>query len=170
MPELLSLDEAKEALRLVDDDVARDDLLQTFLDGIASVVEERVGPVSESEVTVDVRRCGSEVVLPYMNVISLTSGEYVTDGTAIDVTGMYADASGVLRNTNGTSLPSTPWRLTMTVGMAEIPAAIKRAAAEILILAWATQRQKPSDEAPAFLVPYRAAAWLAGFERPPRVA
>lgn len=171
MPELLSIYEAKEVLRLRDDKPERDDLLQAFVDGITTVVEEIVGPVSEQTVTVDIRRSGYEVVLPYMNVISLTSGVYIADATTVDVTGMYVASGGILRNTDGSQLPTSEWRLTMVAGMATVPAAIQRAAGEILILAWATQRQIPgSDEAPAFLIPYRAAAWLAGFERPPRVA
>ena len=88
----------------------------------------------------------------------------------VDVTGMYADSAGILRNKDGGYLPSNPWRLTMVVGLDPIPEAIRRAAAEILIQGWATQRQKPGDTPAAFLVPNRAAAWLSGFERPPRVA
>lgn len=173
MPELLSLDEAKDVLRIRDVKVERDDLLQDFVNGITTVIEEIVGPVSEQTVTVDVMRSGTEVVLPYMNVISLTSGAYIADSTVVDVTGMYVASGGILRNTDGSQLPSTPWRLTLIAGMADVPEAIKRAAGEILILAWATQRQIPGandDAAPAFLIPYRAEAWLAGFERPPRVA
>jgi hypothetical protein len=170
VPDLLTLEDAKEALRLKDEDSTRDDILAVFIEGVTSIVEERVGWVTERDETVEVRSCGPAVVLQGMNILSLTSGASISDDSVVDVSGMYADAAGILRNKDGSHLPTSPWRLTMVVGMDPIPEAIRRAAAEILIQGWATQRQKPGETPAAFLVPNRAAAWLSGFERPPRVA
>ena len=170
MPDLLELEDAKDALRLKDEDATRDAILDVFIEGVTSVVEERVGWVTERDVTVDVRSTGAAVVLPGMNVISLTSGASISDDSDVDVSGMYVDSAGILRNKDGSRLPSSPWRLTMVVGMDPIPEAIKRGAAEVLIEAWASQRQAPSTELKPFLISYRAAAWFSGYERPPRVA
>lgn len=172
MPNLLELPEARTILRLRDS--SADTTLQLFLDGVNTVVEERVGPVSTRNETVEVRRTGTEYVLPHMNVVSLVSGVEVASGTAVDVTAMYVSPGGILRRTDGGLLPTVVWRLTYVAGMADVPPAIKRGAAEILILAWATRRQIPgADEAevaPPFLISYRAEAWFAGYERPPRIS
>lgn len=172
MPDLLTLDEAKTALRLRDDDSERDDLVQEYIDAVTSVVEARVGWVSTRSITVEIRDGGQEVALPGSRVISLTSGAYIDGGAVIDVTGMRVGVGGVLRNINGSGLPSQPWTLTLEVGMNPIPGAIKRGAAEILIEAWKSQRGKPGEvpDTNAFLIPYRAAAWFAGYELGPGFA
>lgn len=164
MPALLTLTEAKTALRLTNPDEPTVQLLQSFIDGVTRVVESYVGYVTERTEVIEIGQGGLEVALPGRNYISLTSGAYVTSGATVDVTGMYVGTGGVLRSTAGTILPARPWRLTAEVGMTEIPSNIKRAAAEILIEAWATQRGKPAAELRPFLVPNRAAAWLVGDE------
>jgi hypothetical protein len=165
--DLLTLDEAKTALRLQDDNSERDDLVQEYVDAVTSVVEARVGWIVPREITVQIRESGYEVALPGQNVISLTSGAYDDGGAVIDVTGMAVGVGGVLRRTNRGRLPKLPWTLTLQVGMNPIPGAIKRGAAEILIEAWKSQRGKPGEvpDTNAFLIPYRAAAWFTGFEQ-----
>lgn len=172
MPELLTLPEARTALRLKDTDPKKDELLQSFIDGVTSIIESYVGWVTERTEVIEIRQGGCEVVLPGLNVISLTSGAYVRSGETIDVTGMYISPSGILRLSAGGNLPLEAWRLTAVVGMTTIPAAIKRAAAEVLIEAWASQRQTPgqAEDLKPFLVPNRARAWLADYEVGPGFA
>jgi hypothetical protein len=170
VPELLTLPEARTALRLKDNDAAVDALINSFIAGVTSIVESYVGWVTERTEVIEIRQGGCEVVLPGLNVISLTSGAYVRSGETIDVTGMYVSSSGILRYSSGNNLPLEAWRLTAVVGMATIPDAIKRAAGEVLIEAWATQRQTPPKELKPFLVPNRARAWLAGLETGPGFA
>jgi hypothetical protein len=168
MPDLLTLTEAKTALRLVDDDSKRDDLLQEYINAVTSVVEARVGWVSTREITLEIRESGTEVALPGPSVQSLTSGAYIDGGEAIDVTGMTVGHGGVLRLTNGGELPAKPWTLTLQVGMDPIPEAIKKGAAEILDHAWQTRRGRPgvtNEDIAPFLVPHRAAAWFVGHEQ-----
>lgn len=170
MPELLTLAEARTALRLKDADAKTDALLGSFIDGVTSIIESYVGWVTERTEVIDIRQGGCEVALPGFNIISLTSGAYVRTGDAIDVAGMYVSPSGILRLSSGGNLPLDSWRLTAVVGMNPIPEPIKRAAAEVLIEAWATQRQTPPKDLKPFLVPNRARAWLAGLETGPGFA
>lgn len=166
MTALLTLEEAKKALRLRDDDTDRDELVEQFVEGVTSVVEARVGWVVPRELTVEIRQGGVEVALPGSRVLSLTSGAFVDGGDPVDVSGMSVGVGGVIRMIDGSGLPSRPWSLTLQVGMDPIPDAIRRGAAEILIEAWATQRGTPGsdDEIRPFLVPHRAAAWFTGYE------
>lgn len=178
---LLTLDEAKAALNLVDVDPARDDLLLDFITGVTSVVEAEVGWVDQRTEVLKIRQgdwprrnnCewSYEFALPGRNVISLTSGVDDRSGLSIDVTGMYVSDGGVLRYVSGAALPLQPWTLTLVVGMTTVPPAIKRGAAEVLIEAWATQRGPgPAGDARSFLIPRRAAAWFAGYETGPGFA
>jgi hypothetical protein len=68
----------------------------------------------------------------------------------------------VLRNPAGALPGAYDLQVTVTVGMVPIPENIKSGAKEILDLAWATQRGK---DRPAFLVSYRAQAWLSNSEQ-----
>ena len=153
---ILSLPEARAALSLRDADDERDALIVEFCAGVDAVVEGYLGDwVVAREVTIDAPASG---VLPGRSVVSVVSGEYRDGSGAVDVSGMYVTDAGILATSDGSALPSRPWRVTLEVGSDEVAAGIKRGAAEILVQAWATQRG--GDAPPAFLVPYRAAAWL----------
>lgn len=162
---IVSLDEAKDFLDITTDD--EDDLLRAMLEGVTAVVEggdgrdfPGVGPVVRRTVTTTLRgtRYGTAgFALPHTHIISLTSGAYSSDASAVDLTG-YTFADGILRAAYGGYLPSTDWTLTYVVGRASLPANIRMGALEILKLAWNSQRG--SDEGVPFLVPYRAQAWL----------
>ena len=169
---LLTLLEAKAALSLTDTDTVRDALLTEFIASVTSVVEAEVGWIDQRTEEFKIRQGGCEVALPGYNIISLTSGVYDRTGLPVDVTDMFVSAGGVLRNIHGASLPLEPWTLTLVVGMTTVPLAIKRGAAEVLIEAWATQRGPggTTGEARPFLIPYRAAAWFAGYETGPGFA
>lgn len=154
---ILTLAEAKRFLKITDADTGgRDVELQAMLDGITSVVEREVGPVSPAQVTVNVRSNGRTAVLPTSNVLTVDKVVDRVNGSSLALTGLVVDGS-VLRNPSGSLTGAGDLAVTVTVGMNPIPANIKLAAKEILDLAWATQRGK---ERPAFLVPYRAQAYL----------
>lgn len=154
---ILELEDARAALNLQDPNTERDELIEQFCAAVDAVVEQYLGDwVTRRDVTIDAPADG---VLPGATVHEVKSGVYL-DGTGpVDVAGMRVTGAGILQPAPGRALPPRPWQVTLTVGHTEVPAAIKRGAAEILIQAWATQRRDPA-EVPAFLVPYRAAAWL----------
>lgn len=156
---ILGLEQAKAALSIRDANTDRDTLVVEFSEAVDAVVEQYIGNwVARREITIDVPPGG---ILPGTNVVSLMSGEYIDGSGPVDVSGMSVSSAGILTGASGSSLPSGAWRLTLQVGLDEIPAAIKRGAAEILIEAWKTQQG--GDAAGAFLVPFRAAAWLDPF-------
>lgn len=150
---ILTLREARKALNIKDANDERDALISEFLAGVDTAVEGHLNDwVVRRQVTIDVPTSG---LLPGRNVISIVSARQHADGTAIATDGLRVTRAGIM--TGGQNLGA--WEVTLEVGLDEIPAAIKRGAAEILIQAWETQRG--GDAAPgAFLVPYRAAAWL----------
>jgi hypothetical protein len=78
----------------------------------------------------------------------------------VDLTG-YTFDQGILRPPYSGTLPTTPWTLTYVVGIPSLPANIRMGALEILELAWNSQRG--NGEAPTFLIPYRAQAWLGSY-------
>ena len=172
MSQLLTLEEPKAALRLVDEDTDRDDLVEEHIDGVTTIVEDRVGWVTTRDITIEVPGQIAHFVLPGKNVIELTSGEDIATATPVDMTGIRVNSIGVLHRADGGAMPAEPWILTLTVGMDPIPSAIKRGAAEVLIEAWATQRQTPGQggEIRPFLIPHRAAAWFSGYELGPKTA
>jgi len=155
---ILELEEARAALNLQDAKAERDALIEEFCVAVDAVVEQYLGDwVDPRDVTIDAPADG---VLPGATVREVKAGEYL-DGTGpVDVAGMRVTGAGILQPPPGRALPARPWRLTLAVGHENVPAAIKRGAAEILIQAWATQRFDSGGDVPAFLVPYRAAAWL----------
>lgn len=157
-PLILSLAEAKAALNIRPADTDQDDELRDMLEGLTSVVEKEVGAVVRRTRTSILRPCGDwRLPLPYSPVISATSATLVRDASSVDVTGWYADGSLLYCGTTG-FFPYEPFTLTYVVGRPDLPANIRKGAVEILRLAWASQR---ASEPPAFLIPYRAAAWLA---------
>lgn len=161
--ELLTLVGAKRALTLKDNDVERDTLLSdSFIPGVRDVIEEEVGWVEPRTVTIEVTSRAGAAVLPRTNVRSLVG--------ATDLRGSVADISGaVVASDLGIvyGLPEGILRLELEVGFASIPEAIRRAAGEVLIVAWETQRA--NTEARPFLLPYRAEAWLKPFSMGPSI-
>lgn len=163
---IVSLAEAKDFLDIDDSD--EDDLLRGMLEGITAVVEDGdgksfagVGPVVRRTVTTRIPGDGREgYMLPYTAIVSLTSGAYVSDASAVTLTS-YTFTDGILRPAYGGRLPSADWTLTYVVGRPDLPANIRMGALEILREAWDSQRG--SREIPsAYLIPYRAQAWLGG--------
>ncbi len=173
MASILTVSDAKSALRLRDNDVDRDDLLESFIEGVTDVVEDSVGWVVPRTVVVEFDQFNAQsAALVSGNVLSLTSGVEIQSGATVDISTLYVDINGVLHNSlANTALCARPWRLTLEVGMDPIPEAILRGAAEILIEAWSTQRNAPgvADSSRPFLVPYRAAAWFASYQNGPSV-
>ena len=138
-------------------DTEEDGELGEFITGVTPVVEREVGPVVARVETDLIVPCGGgPVPLPQWPVVSITSGVLLRDGSSVDVSKMVADR-GMLFTSDGSSLPSVPWRLTYVVGHSPVPQNLKLGALEILDLAWATQRDQ---DPPAFLISFRAMAWL----------
>jgi hypothetical protein len=167
-PLIIGLEEAKDFLNITD--TSQDEELRAMIEGVTAVVESGdgkdfpgVGPVVRRTVTTVVRADGScyEYPLPTTQILSLTSGAYLDGGGSVSLTGYTFDDS-ILRAPYGGYLPSAPWTLTYVVGRPSLPSNIRMGALEILKLAWASQR---GGDQPAFLVSFRALAWL-GSETP----
>lgn len=162
---LFSLAEAKEFLNIRSTDTTSDEELRAMVAAVTAVVEAQVGPCVRRTVTATIYPTGNiykPVVLPDTHILSLTSAATVT-GTTIDTTGWIAE-DGIIRSAGtvypySLAMPWTPWTITYVVGRAVIPPNVILAAKEILRVAWASQRG-PVDEAPPFLIPYRAGALL----------
>lgn len=166
--DLVTLAEAKAFLNMDADDTSEDSELSSFITGITKVIESGddkfhgVGPVVEREQTAIVAAAGYcySVSAPAWPIASLTSGAYLDDDSTVDITQMIADR-GLLITKNYSPFPARPWTLTFQAGRvaatADVPQNIKNGALEVLKLAWTSQR---GGQPPAFLIPYRAAAWL----------
>jgi len=158
--DLVTLAQAKAFLDITDADASQDAELQQAIEAVTAVIEHEVGPVVRRTVTTTVQPTTSgSFLLPYTDVVSLTSGSTIPDGTALTVSG-YTTFDGVLRNPSG-SLPTSAWALTYVVGRvattADVPANIRQAALEAVELAWAAQR---GGDPPPFLLSYRVQAML----------
>lgn len=155
--DIVTLDEARAFLNIDSDDSAEDSELGSFITAITDVVEAEVGPIVPRSKSSIIYTCGElEYPAPDWPIVSLTSGAYLDDSTAVDITRLIFDR-GVLLTNNASPLPGRPWTLTYSAGRAVTPDSIKKGALEVLKLAWGTQR---GQDAPAFLIPYRAAAWF----------
>lgn len=153
--DIFTLQEAKDFLNI--EDSSDDAELAGFISGVTAVVEDVVGPVVPRPVTSIFYPTQERAIpLPVWPVISLTSGQLVRNGSPVDVTNMVIDR-GALWMKNYAILPVEPFTLTYQAGRATTPDNIKKGAQEILKLAWASQR---NSDAPAFLISYRAMAWL----------
>lgn len=148
---ILSLEQARAVLSFQDADTSRDELIREFCDAVDTVVEGYVDNwVARRVVSFPVPVSG----LVRSRVIAVVSG--------VDVSGAAVDVSGVRVSPDGLVSGFAPGGvLTAEVGFVDMPAAFVRGASEILLQAWQTQRG--GEAAPAFLVPYRAAAWLDPF-------
>ncbi len=139
---LLSLDEARRALKLDDSDTSGDEELATYVGAITKVVEKHVGElIDQATVTERLRFNGYRFVLKKTPVVSLTS---VVDlyGNSYPTTGMDLDpSSGVVEVFSGTA-PCGTVIVTYTAGYDPnaIPTNYKRGAAIILQHIWETQR------------------------------
>lgn len=160
--DIVTLAEAKAFLEFDTDDTSQDDELQSFITAITGIVEEEIGPVVQREATSLIRPLTvvTQMPTPDWPIQSVTSGVYLDDSTDVDTSKIIAN-EGILLTTDGTILPSRAWTMTYVAGLvadtASVPLGIKKGALEILKLAWASQR---TGEPPAFLISYRAAAWL----------
>lgn len=157
--DIVTLAEAKTFLNIEADETDEDDELQSFITAMTNVIEAEVGPVVQREETAIMDGSWSNgVKAPRWPIVSVTSGAYLSDDQVVDVTAMVP-SKGLIVARNGASMPSVSWQMTYQAGRPSIPSHIKKGALEVLKLAWATQR---GQEAPAFLISYRAAAWFKG--------
>lgn len=156
--DIVTLAEARAFLNIADSDTSEDVELQVFITGMTDIIEAEVGPVvARSETAgIDGSVGLSEIPAPKWPMVSITSGTYLSDSSAVDVTKMVG-RKGLIVTIDASPLPLQPWTLTYQAGRSAIPSSVKQGALEVLKLAWATQRGK---EAPAFLISYRAAAWF----------
>lgn len=160
--DIVTLVEAREFLKPRAGDTGSDDEMQRFITRLTPAVETEVGPVVQrAEIAAIDGACGfCETSAPKWPMVSVTSGTYLSDGSAV-VTSKMVSRKGLIVTTDGSPLPLRPWTMTYLAGRvantAAVPGNIKGGALEMLKLAWATQR---GQDAPAFLVSYRASAWF----------
>lgn len=165
--DLLTLDEAKDALKIDLTDNRKDDVLPRYITAVSRFLDQRVGPTVAREVTESHDGGDCEIKLRHRPVRSVTSVTEYRGGTATVVSASTAAApvhgymaepyppdptllNGVLLRTTGTT--STRWpagHLNVAVvyeaGRYETTAAVddrfKQAAAICLINMWRDQQQ-----------------------------
>lgn len=183
---LLTLDDAKAQLNITGTD--SDTELQVYVDAVAAVIEEYVGPV-ESRQVVETQDAGGgrrALVLRRTPVLSLTSVEPLqSGGVAYPVDGLFTDLeSGEVRRTD------RGWfcgllQVTYQAGRAEVPATVNLAARMLVQHLWRTQRSARAGALPGggddysvsepipgfgYAVPNRVLELLAPYRLPPGVA
>lgn len=186
MVDILSLDDARTALRLTDNDSTHDDdLLGIYIPATTALVEGITGPIVSRTVTALFDGGSRNLLLPFsvtavtsitVSGVALAVGQYVVNlpaGTVLGVNGSPFDAG--LQNV----------AVTYTAGIAAtqaaVPAAVKLASRIILSHLYQTDQQgfRPAFNGPdtgvmsggiGYALPNRAADLLAPFAMPPRVA
>lgn len=138
---IITLDEARSALKIDDDDDSVNDELQAYVDAITTVVERHVGEVIERRTITErlrLRRGPTQFALRYVPVVSLTSLTSLL-GVAWDTSGMDVDPSGTVEVFRGVA----PYGTAIAVyeaGYETVPDNYKRGALIILQHIWESQR------------------------------
>ena len=176
---IVSSDEVKKHLQITR--TADDDKLRLYIDAASRKIETDpdcgVGPVVRRTYTQIMypAAAGSPLALERSNVLSLTSGVVVRDGSTVDLTHLVAD-NGVLRPQYGYGgvLPIEPWTLTYVAGMLTVPGNVRLAVLELVRHLWdssqrGTQNVRAGDDDPGnnitglgFAIPYAVQGLLAG--------
>ena len=139
MDELLSLDDAKDALNITTD--TDDGEIRAYIDAATDLIEAQVGAIIDRTVTRQVRASGGVLRLPIFPVKSLTSVAASLDGgLTYDVADLTVGPQGVVRLTNRAPIFPDLYDVTWTVGIDEAPPRMVQAARVLLTHLWATQR------------------------------
>lgn len=133
---LISLAEAKKALRYPDDDAgADDDEISEMIDSVTATIESFTGPVVPRDVTQRIKaRCG---ILQQWPVISLTTIDGNVDTSAITFDDPAAQNIGAYESTL-----TAPVTLVYKVGRNPTPVVIRQAARELVRYWWQGSRQR----------------------------
>lgn len=140
--DLLTLSEARDALRLSDGDVTRNNALQNvYIPAVTPIVEDIVGPVVKRTVTVVVDGGSSTILLdgPVSSITSITaSGQpYTTFLVDLDAGILYSGGeSSRTYFPSGTNSLSVTYVAGVADATATVPANIKLAARIILASLW----------------------------------
>lgn len=192
MADVLSLDDAREAIRLPSTDTSKDaQLTATYIPAVTAVIEDLVGPVMQGQRTYVADGAGGMILLPALNLVSVDA---ITEaGVALTAATDYAvDAAAgiVYRGTAVDPIDFTGGRqaveVTYTAGQyatsADVPANIRLAARIILAHLWQADQQgfRPDYGGPdnavvvspsGYAIPRRAEELLGTVSnRPPRIA
>lgn len=147
LEDLLTLAEARRAIRLPEGVTARDDdLSDTYIPAVTAVVEDVVGPVVQRTVTHTLTGSFSTTFLPYP-AASITS--VTVDGVALTADDYTVDLKAGLIRRSSTYTPTEDPDSVVTVafvaGLAaatgSVPAPIKLAARIVLAGLWQTREQ-----------------------------
>lgn len=150
MTDIITLDDARSALRLPAADTSRDtDLLTTYIPAVTPIIEDVVGPIITRSVTYTADGCRHAIVLPYP-ITAITS--IVDDGTTLVAGDDYVAnlAAGIVYRGSSTApaLFATGTQsvvFTFTAGpyatIDAVPAAIKLAARITLAMLWQADQQ-----------------------------
>ena len=145
--DLLTLAEARKAIRLPEGVTARDDdLSETYIPAVTAVVEDVVGPVVQRPVTFTLTGPFSTMFLP-SPALSITS--VTVDGTALAATEYSTDLkAGMVRRTStytvaddSDSEVTVAYVAGLVADTGDVPAPIKLAARIILAGLWQTREQ-----------------------------
>lgn len=134
---VLTVPEAKKHLNI--DVGTYDDEIADVIEAAEAAIAQRCGPLEPTVVTSRVASLGNFLALPYYPVISLTS---ITPqgGTALDITGIEADGSGVVFYTSGMGFGTMTHSVVYTAGRATCPPDLLMAVKELVKHLWGPQR------------------------------
>ena len=193
MAEILTLAEARSAIRLPANDTSKDaDLTDTYIPATTAVIEDLIGPVMQATRTYVTDGGWGALMLPALNVVSITSVED-TGATLVAGTDYVTDLSAgiIYRGSTAAPLAFDYGRQSVTVTYvagpytdpALVPANIKLAARIILAHLWQADQQgyRPDFGGPdnavvmsasGYAVPRRAVELLGTgvSNKPPRVS
>lgn len=150
MAEILTLAEARAAIRLPANDTSKDvDITDTYIPATTAVVEDLIGPVMQATHTYLADGGTPAVVLPVTNVVSITS--VVDAGTTLTTADYTANlAAGIVYRgaptaptyyLNGRGTVSITYVAGAYTDPALVPANIKLAARIILAHLWQADQQ-----------------------------
>lgn len=139
MNELLSLDDAKDALKITTS--SQDAQIGEYIAAATDLIEAQVGAIIDRTVTRQVRASGGVLRLPIFPVKSLTSVAAALDGgLTYDVDDLTVGPQGVVRLTNRAPILPDLYDVTWDVGIDDAPPRMVQAARVLLAHLWATQR------------------------------
>lgn len=125
--------------------------LQKHIDGAEAAIVKRCGPLASTAVTKRVRGGKSVLMVPLTPVLSLTSVTPV-NGTALDVTKLNADPTGVIEYLTGGTFGTPFYDVVYNAGRASVPADLLEGVWEQTRHTWESQiggSRRPGTPTPA---------------------
>lgn len=170
---IVTVEEAKEQLRIKVDDDRDEEILQAYVDGITAVIENYKREVIEQRTVTEIVevRGGRRFRVWAQPIISLTSASSLDGSRSWDVTGARISTSGIVTLPTAAGLPREV-EIVCEAGYVDIPENYKRGALVALQHVWETRRgvgtvgmgvvggEERYDHRYSYSIPRKALEWL----------